>query len=307
MDITKLVRLEPGHYVVAVSGGVDSMALLDVLAKKYGDKKSGVRLTIAHFDHGIREISHFDRQLVHEIAANHGLPFAYEEGNLGVGASEDMARKARYEFLRKVQKHSGADKIITAHHLDDTVETAVLNLMRGTGRKGLSSLKEQRHTGIVRPLLHVPKKHLRSYAEQSGLVWNEDATNLNQDYKRNFVRHSIIKKAKAEKPAEYHKLMTLLRRQRELNQAIDQYLETLLHIQPSRNSLKRQDVIRLPYQVAAELVAEWLRQNGKRQFNRWLVDRVTIASRTARPNTALLLDSNSKVSFDKHHVEFVNL
>lgn len=303
MDIAKLIRLDPGHYVVAVSGGVDSMALLHMIAPLHKGTQP-VRFTIAHFDHGIREDSYLDRRLVHEAARALGLPFVYEEGQLGRGASENDARVARYAFLRKAQRHANARAIITAHHHDDVVETAVLNLMRGTGRKGLSSLKPQTTDGIIRPLLHVPKTRLRAYAEANGLTWREDSTNTDQNYKRNYVRHSILAKAKVKSPEEYRKLVALLRRQRELNHAIDGYLEALLHTQPARTSLRRADVTGLPYRVASELVAEWLRGNGKRQLSRWLVDRLTVAIRTARPNTELLLDSGSKVSFSKNLVKF---
>ena len=68
MDITKTIRLDPGHYIIAVSGGVDSMTLLDVLVKRYPRKESDVHFTVAHFDHGIRDVSHIDRQLVQEEA-----------------------------------------------------------------------------------------------------------------------------------------------------------------------------------------------------------------------------------------------
>ncbi len=305
MNIEKIIRLEPGHYVIAVSGGVDSMVLMHLLAQKHNDKSSGLRFTAAHFDHGIRDDSHMDRQLVSEIAHNLGLPFVYEEGGLGVDASEDSARQARYEFLHKVQASSGAKAVVTAHHHDDVVETAILNLLRGTGRKGMSSLKSR--DGVVRPLLHVPKKHIRSYAEANGLTWHEDSTNTDQKYRRNYIRHSVIKRAKQKSPRDYHQLITLLRRQRELNAAIDQQLETVLHVQPKRTQLRRSDVVHLPYKVATELVAEWLRSNGKRGFNRWLVDRLTVAIRTAQPQTELLLDSSSKVKFSKNNVEFIKI
>lgn len=305
MDITNLIRLEPGHYIIAVSGGVDSMSLMHMLAAHHRDKSRPVRFTVAHFDHGIRDDSHIDRQLVAETARRLKLPFVYGEGGLGPQASEDEARQARYEFLRSVQQHANARAIVTAHHHDDVVETAVLNLLRGTGRKGLSSLKSR--DGLVRPLLHVPKHALRAYAEANGLVWHEDSTNINQVYRRNYVRHSIIKRAKEKSPQEYRRLLMLLRRQRELNHAIDGLLEQLLHVQSSRTALRRRDVVNLPYAVAAELVAEWLRQNGKGNFNKWLIDRLTVAIRTARPYTELLLDSRSKVSFGKTDAVFVRL
>lgn len=302
MDLSRLIKLEPGHYVIAVSGGVDSMVLMHLLSDMHNSRTHPVKFTVAHFDHGIRDNSHIDRILVSEEAHRLRLPYVFEEGSLGSEASEDKARRARYDFLKKVQKHSNARAIITAHHYDDVIETAVLNLIRGTGRKGMSSLKNR--DGLVRPLLHVPKSKLKSYAQANGLVWHDDSTNNDQKYKRNYVRHSILGKARKKSPGEYSKLLALIRRQNELNRAIDNQLEIILHSQPSRKVLSRNDVISLPYKVATELVAEWLRQNGKRGFSRWLVDRLTVAIRTSQPNTEMLIDSLCKVSFTKQKVEF---
>lgn len=305
MDITKLIQLKPGHYIVAVSGGVDSMALMHAVSAQHRQKGNGLRFTVAHFDHGIRDDSHIDRLHVHEAAQLMGLPYVYAEGSLGETASEAVARQARYEFLRQVQARADARAIITAHNHDDFVETAILNLIRGTGRKGLSSLASR--DGLIRPLLHVPKDKLKAYAEANGLTWHEDSTNSDQKYRRNFVRQSIIKRAKAKSPKDYARLVGLLKRQREINRAIDQRLHTILHLQPSRTSLRRSDVINLPYAVATELVAEWLRQNGMRGFSRWLIDRLTVSIRTASPKTEMLLDSTSKVSFAKKNVNFVKI
>lgn len=302
MDIAKLIKIDPGHYVIAVSGGVDSMALLDLLNQQASKTH---KFTVAHFDHGIRTDSLEDRRLVQTAAQHYGLPFVYAKAELGPEASEATARAARYEFLRKVSQQLEARAIITAHHHDDVVETAVLNLMRGTGRKGMSSLKSA--DGIVRPLVHIPKHHLKSYAEANGLKWREDSTNNNLNYKRNYVRKSLLTRAQSKSMEEYSRLLRLIKRQRELNHAIDQKLELILHTQPSRSKLRRKDVIGLPYIIAAELVAEWLRNNGKRQFSRWLINRLTISIRTAQPRTEMLLDGSSKVKFTKHHVEFKNI
>ncbi|MCA9347990.1 tRNA lysidine(34) synthetase TilS [Candidatus Saccharibacteria bacterium] len=305
MDISKLIKLHPGYYVIAVSGGVDSMVLMHLLSVHHHNKASGVKFTVAHFDHGIRDDSHIDRALVGEEATRLRLPFVYAEGALGPDANEESARDARYAFLNSVRDRVGARAIITAHHHDDVVETAVLNIMRGTGRKGLSSLKS-RHD-VLRPLLHVPKSRLKAYAQANGLVWHDDSTNTDEKYRRNYIRHSVLGKLKQQSPKDYDKLIKLLRRQHELNQAIDQNLDVLLHIQPGRTTIRRQDIISLPYTVAKELVAEWLRSNGKRLLSKWLVDRTTIAIRTAQPNTEFLLDSRSKISFGKHNVEFVSI
>jgi tRNA(Ile)-lysidine synthase len=110
MDITKTISIAPGHYVVAVSGGVDSVALLHML-----QDMPDVKLTVAHYDHGIRPDSHLDRINVANLAKKYGLPFVYNEGNLGPDASEELARLARYNFLRQTQNELGANAVITAH------------------------------------------------------------------------------------------------------------------------------------------------------------------------------------------------
>jgi tRNA(Ile)-lysidine synthase len=179
------MQVEPGKYVVAVSGGVDSVVLLDLL-RMY----PGVRVVVAHFDHGIRDDSHLDRAHVQALARRYRVPFVYDKGRLGAGASEADARTARYDFLRKAQAASEADAIVTAHHQDDVLETAIINLLRGTGRKGLSSLTSGE--GIIRPLLDVPKSEIIDYAKRHRLQWREDSTNLSTDILRNRVRHELL-------------------------------------------------------------------------------------------------------------------
>src|SRR5689334_19288064 len=125
-----ITDVQPGKYVLAVSGGVDSMVLLHAL-----QGRPGVKLVVAHYDHGIRPDSHEDRHLVQVVAAQHGLPFEYEEDWLGWGTSEETAREARYNFLERTRQRHKSDAIITAHHQDDVLETAIINLLRGTGRK----------------------------------------------------------------------------------------------------------------------------------------------------------------------------
>jgi tRNA(Ile)-lysidine synthase len=311
MDISKAVRIVPGRYVVAVSGGVDSVVLLDILAKKGQRAESAkqskpsqpLQLTVAHFDHGVRPDSKADRLLVAQLARSYGLPFVYAEGNLGPETSEDKARRARYEFLRRVQKQTGADGIITAHHMDDALETATHNLLRGTGRKGMASLKSV--DGIVRPLLHLPKQHLIDYATMHELPWHEDSTNQDMRYRRNYIRHRLLPALKTASPEGYERLKVLIRRQHDLNEAIDRDLQAILHLQPHVTTLRRADVISLPHNVARELVGEWLRRNGQRQFNRKHLERATMAIKTGQPFISVVLAKNYRLELDKHHAHIV--
>lgn len=300
MDISKTVQIAPGQYVVAVSGGVDSVTLLDIASKL-----PGLKLTVAHFDHGIRPESHFDRLLAASLAKKYGLPFVYMEGKLGAKASEDKARKARYEFLRRIQDETNAAGILVAHHQDDVMETATHNILRGTGRKGMSSMKSV--DGIIRPLLHLPKSHLLKYARDNQLTWRDDSTNQDQKYYRNYIRLRLLRRLEKVSPEGYEQFKHLIKRQHDLNAAIDNELTTLLHLQPSPITLRRYDVIKLPHAVAREVVGEWLRRAGKRQFSRKQLERAVVGIKTGRPNTRLELDNVHHIELDKKHARIVNM
>lgn len=165
-------------YIVAVSGGVDSMVLLDMMVRA-GEHE----LIVAHFDHGIRADSHLDAELVRTYAARHGLPFETKREELGASASEAFARDRRYAFLRTLAEKHGAS-IVTAHHLDDLVETVVINMTRGTGWRGLAALDSE----AQRPLIDIEKTSLIEYARRNAIEWREDSTNASPVYLRNRVR-----------------------------------------------------------------------------------------------------------------------
>ncbi len=261
MDIT----LDPGTYVVAVSGGVDSIVLLHIL-----HNRTGLKLTVAHFDHGIREDSRQDRQLVQRITESYGLPFVYAEGHLGPQASEAAARKGRYEFLHKVRQASGARAVIMAHHKDDALETAVINLSRGTGRKGLTSLQNTRL--IERPLLNITKQELQDYARQRSLQWREDSTNSNPAYLRNYVRQVVADKFASE---DKHRLHDIISRQRGVNIELDELLGRQLQTYSAGMELDRKWFITLPHNVSLEVMAQWLRDNDIRSFDKKTLERLT--------------------------------
>lgn len=261
----------PGSYVIAVSGGVDSVSLLHRLAAE-----PDLQLVVAHFDHGIRDDSEDDRWLVQGLAERYGLPFAYDTGHLGPGTSEAVARQARYDFLRRVQRASGARAIITAHHQDDVLETAIINLMRGTGRKGLTALSS-RHD-LERPLLDMPKEAVMAYAKDQGLVWLEDSTNQNLDYLRNYVRHRIVPRFDANSRQQ---LLAIINDSRQINHEIDTLLANHLHGQSAGGRLDRSAFNQLPHNVAREVMAAWLRAHGVTNFDSKTLERLVVAAKTA--------------------------
>lgn len=168
--------------IVAVSGGVDSVVLLDML-KRSGEHE----LIVAHFDHGIRPDSAADARFVALLAEKYGVVYETERVELGAGAGEDAARSARYDFLRRLAvKHDAT--LMTAHHQDDAIETIAINMVRGTGWRGLAVLNDKT---ILRPLLSRTKSELYAYALEHELEWVEDATNTTDAYLRNRLRKRL--------------------------------------------------------------------------------------------------------------------
>lgn len=206
-------------YVIAVSGGVDSMVLLDALhtdcqvrgADLWGAKAKG-ELIVAHFDHGIRADSVDDAQFVARAAERRGLLFETKREELGPGASEELARDRRYEFLRLItKKYDG--QLITAHHEGDIGETVAINITRGTGWRGLAVLDSP---AIWRPLLPVTKQEIKDYAQQYSVAWHEDSTNTDMRYLRNSLRQKL-----ADSDDVLRQLAALRARQVEIKQYID--------------------------------------------------------------------------------------
>lgn len=199
---------KPGKYVVAVSGGVDSVALLDMLAQK-----GEYELIVAHADHGIRDDSAADAVFVAKLALNYGYNIVITKLHLPKDSSEANMRHARYDFLFKVMQDHGATGIITAHHLDDVLETSIMNVRRGTDRYGAAG--GMNREGIIRPLSDVTKQKILEYAQQHNLEWHEDSTNSDTTYTRNDIRQNVLPEIDRETYEEH------LHRVGELNDQID--------------------------------------------------------------------------------------
>ncbi len=257
-------------YIVAVSGGVDSVVLLNMLIdNKLPNSQllaNSKQFVVAHFDHGIREESSMDADFVKVLAEEHGLPFELGRENLGSEASEAEAREARYNFLRKCCKKYKASGIIAAHHQDDQLETAIINLIRGTGWRGLASLQEvsklksfdlgQDYCALFRPLLNVAKNDILEYADKNNLKWKEDSTNTDIKYLRNYVRLQLLPTMTNKDPDVQNKLLNIIKTAAELKAKIATELQNI-----STNSrLDRYDFIMWPSSVAKEVIYQQLVQ-----------------------------------------------
>lgn len=186
-------------YVVAVSGGRDSVVLLDMLSRL--QDAWGWKLIVAHLDHGQRPEAADDARFVGTLADHYGHKFM-----LGMLPRETMSesamRQARYKWLEEIRRESDADRIITGHHRNDRLETAMWHALRGADRVGLTSLGAQRGV-IVRPLIGFGRGDIITYAASRDLAWREDATNNDRAFTRNLIRHELLHYAPTRDP-HYH-------------------------------------------------------------------------------------------------------
>jgi len=263
------------RYVVAVSGGVDSVVLLDMLSKN-----STHEIVVAHFDHGIREDSAEDAAFVSELAEAYGHAFETLREELGANVSEEKARDRRYLFLRSIaKKYDG--QIVTAHHADDIVETIAINFTRGTGWRGLAVLDSDIH----RPLLYLSKSDILKYAADYNLSWREDSTNASDAYLRNRLRRKAIHLD----PDMKRELLALRSQQVESKRLIKEAVTELIGEGPEYS---RYFFTHAPAKVAIEC----LRAVTHARLTRPQLERVLLAIKTAAPKSSYT--AGSGITFD---------
>ena len=182
--------------VVAVSGGLDSMVLLDILDNLRGSLE--MELHVAHLDHQLRPQSGSDRDFVAAAAGERGLPCTCESRDVSRFARrrrlslEAAGRRLRYQFLDRVAVESGSTRIALGHHAGDQAETVLLRLLRGSGTRGLGAMDFVRDERYLRPLLSFERAAIESYARARHISFREDASNRDLRFARNRVRHQLL-------------------------------------------------------------------------------------------------------------------
>jgi len=187
--------------LLTVSGGVDSIVMLDLFLK------AGFSAGVAHCNFGLRgEESDDDESFVRQLAERNGLPFFSKHFDVkslvrSKGISTQMAaRQMRYQWFEELRAANGYTYIVTAHHANDSLETTLLNLVRGTGLSGLHGITTL-NGRLLRPLLFATKEEILAYAKENNLHWREDRSNDTDDYKRNRIRHKVVPALKELNPS----------------------------------------------------------------------------------------------------------
>lgn len=196
--ISKNNLLSHGDSVlVAVSGGADSVCLLDVL-NEIKDEYA-LFLYVAHVNHMLRaEEATRDAEFVRTICEQYDIPFYYQEIDVANIATcnkiscEEAGRVARYDFFLHLKATLSINKIATAHNKNDNIETVCMRFLRGTGIDGLGGIPIANNQGIIRPLLHTSRKKIEEYIAHKQLKYITDSSNLTDDYTRNRIRHFFV-------------------------------------------------------------------------------------------------------------------
>lgn len=286
--------------LVAVSGGVDSVVLLDFLVEKFRKEKGEAwtqkNLIVAHFEHGIRgEESKQDLKFVEELAAKYGVKFEFENGNLGENSSEEKARNARYAFLRKIAKRENAI-IFTAHHKNDLAETFALNLARGGGWRAVACFDSP---DIERPFLRFSKSEILKIAKQRGLAWREDSTNLSQKYARNRIRKTLNFSEK-----DLESIFKIWQKQIELRREIEKITQEILFEIGDGQKFEREFFRTNSDEGCYEILREiMIRQSGKIPLSKQIWN-LLHAIRTFKNGSRTQILGGHEVMFFRNHWSF---
>ena len=221
--------LAPGRALVAVSGGPDSMALLDLLARSREAHR--LELSVGHVDHGIDTRSAEAASLVQRAAEERGLPFELLRLALGPGATETSAREARLDAFEQLRHRAAAPVILLAHHADDQAETVLMRALRGSGPAGLAGIPARRGA-LVHALLPFRREELARYVLERGIeVWHDPA-NADRRHLRSWVRTDLLPHVEARLPGVRGSLLDLAAQARAARDAWDAVLDLLPGLDP---------------------------------------------------------------------------
>ncbi len=260
-DFLRKYELQDKTILVGFSGGYDSMCLLDILAKlKENEEFWEINVIAAHFNHNWRgEEALREQEVCRLFAASRGMEFYTRTAQAGLKKSENEARIARYEFFEEAMEEYDADAVFTAHNKDDNAETVLYRVIKGTGLVGLKGISEKRNC-FYRPLLKTTRVEIVNYCETNNLNPNNDSSNTDINYKRNYLRLNIIPALEKINPSVKESLNTLAEVSNSENEIIEEYLSTLRNDVIKDDKIISQAYRALSAQVKKRFIHEYIQK-----------------------------------------------
>jgi tRNA(Ile)-lysidine synthase len=230
LSITSFLQQHPpaGAYLLAVSGGMDSVALCALAHEE------GLDFAIAHCNFGLRgEESDRDEAFVRGLGTQYGVEVFVKRFDTAAVASEsrrsvqETARSLRYEWFDELRQERGFAWTLLAHHANDNIETLLMNFFRGTGLDGLTGIPEAAHSHCLRPMLRFTRSQIEAYVREKGLKWVEDSSNASDKYTRNYFRNNLLPQIKEVYPRVEENLLNNVQRFRQTQKLYRQMLDKL--------------------------------------------------------------------------------
>ena len=190
--------------VLGVSGGPDSICMLDMMRELKEEKNINFEIYVAHVNHMIREEAIEDEKYVQNYCLKHNIKFFVKRVDVQKIANdkkigtEEAGRKVRYDFFEEVLQKTGSNKIAIAHNKNDKIETIIMHLLRGSGLSGLKGIEPIRDNKYIRPLIECERQEIEQYCENRKLQPRIDKTNFENEYTRNKIRNIVIPYIKKE-------------------------------------------------------------------------------------------------------------
>ena len=304
--------LDPGDLcIVGVSGGPDSVCLLDILHELR--EALEIRLVVAHLDHGLREKEdEAETRFVRDLASSMALAFETEKASLlreGVTSSvEERARNARYAFFEKLKDKLDAQKIAVGHNLNDQAETVLMRLLRGSGPSGLTGIPPNRENTIIRPLIEVKREEIESYLKTRNLSYVIDSSNLETDYLRNRIRLELLPRLLEYQPRLIEHLGQLSRIMGSDNNYLEAHAEDWVAREGEQNAagdilIPAPSFIELPEPIRNRVTRHLLRKVRKtlRSIDHGHIESVYVLAKSKKPQGILNLPNGLTVKriYDK--------
>ena len=256
--------IKAGRYLIGLSGGADSVALLMTLLPDIRDGR--IAAEAVHVNHGLRGTeSDDDEKFCRELCEREGVPLTVYRADLQGKTDEDSARKARYGFFREKYKAFKADGLILAHHADDQAETFLMRLTRGAGPEGLECMREDETVEdirILRPMLRIRREEIRAALTEDGTGWREDSTNTDTAYLRNRVRQELIPALEAISESAVDKICRTAGMIAADNDVLDAAAEKLLRENAKGSILNAASITAEPEAVRRRVLRKWWNAEG---------------------------------------------